>query len=212
MRNVNQQKYIISKKGYDLKGKNFSCNNIGQRKKSDFYETPYCLTQELLNRVKLSAPILEPACGDKAIVKVLFENDYSEDEIDYYDIKDGQDFLLEKRKYRTIITNPPYSLAFQFIQKAKQLCNDFYFLLPLSYLHGKQRLDYIYSDKTFPLNCIYVFDRYPMLGDPLRKDMKIRTGMVVFAWYHFSKKPEYSEPIIRWIDIQKYILSKKDLI
>lgn len=24
-----------------MKGKNFSCNNLGQRKKSDFYQTPY---------------------------------------------------------------------------------------------------------------------------------------------------------------------------
>lgn len=191
----------------DKKGKNFSCNNTGKRRKADYYETPYCLTQELLNIVKLKEPILEPACGDKAIVKVLLK-EYID--ISFYDIKDGQDFLQETQKYKTIVTNPPYSLAFQFIQKAKTLCNDFYFLLPLSYLHGKQRLDSIYSDKTFPLSCIYVFDRYPMLGDPLRKDMKIRTGMMVYAWYHFSKKPEYNEPIIRWIDIQKYILNKKD--
>jgi len=50
-----------------------------------------------------------------------------------------------------------------------------------------------------------------MLGDPLRKDNKIRTGMMVYCWMHFSKHPEYKEPIIRWIDIQKYILTKKDI-
>lgn len=192
-----------------MKGKNFSCNNVGQRKKSDFYETPSCLTIKLLELVKLKEPILEPACGNGAIVKILLK-EY--ENVDFYDIKHGQDFLSETNKYKTIITNPPYSLAFQFIQKAKTLCNDFYFLLPLSYLHGKQRLDYIYSDKIFPLNCIYVFDRYPMLGEPLRKDNKIHTGMMVYAWYHFSKKPEYKEPLIRFIDIQKYILNKKDII
>jgi hypothetical protein len=191
-----------------VKGKNFSCNNTGKRRKSDFYETPFCLTQELLNIVKLKEPILEPACGNKAIVKVLMKHKY--ENISFYDIETGQDFLQENELYSTIITNPPYSKAFQFIQKAKQLCNDFYFLLPLSYLHGKQRLDHIYSDKTFPLNCIYVFDRYPMLGEKLRSDGKINTGMMVYAWYHFSKKPEYKEPLIRFIDIQKYILSKKD--
>ena len=31
------------------KGKNFSANNVrGQRKKSDFYETPYSITSHLL--------------------------------------------------------------------------------------------------------------------------------------------------------------------
>jgi len=39
-----------------MKGKNFSCNNTGKRKKSDYYETPYCLTQELLNIVQLKNP------------------------------------------------------------------------------------------------------------------------------------------------------------
>ena len=29
-------------------GKNFSCNNLGQRKASDFYETPYSLTRQFL--------------------------------------------------------------------------------------------------------------------------------------------------------------------
>lgn len=31
-----------------IKGKNFSCNNTGKRKKSDFYETPYILTKKLI--------------------------------------------------------------------------------------------------------------------------------------------------------------------
>lgn len=36
-----------------MKGKNFSTNNTGKRKKSDFYETPYSLTWLLLEHEKL---------------------------------------------------------------------------------------------------------------------------------------------------------------
>ena len=61
-------------RGMKKKGKNFSGNNVaGQRKKSDFYETPYSLTEHLL-RVEAfdkSLTVCEPACGAGAIVRVL---------------------------------------------------------------------------------------------------------------------------------------------
>jgi len=191
-----------------MKGKNFSCNNVGQRKKSDFYETPYCLTQLLLEKEELEEPILEPACGNGAIVKILL-NKYKD--IDFYDIQEGQDFFNERNKYRTIITNPPYSLAFEFIQKAKTICPNFYFLLPLAYLHGKKRYDILYHDPIYPLKQIYVFTRYPLLGETLREDGKTNTGMMVYAWYHFAKHYR-SKPTINWLDNNPYILNNSDKI
>lgn len=47
-----------------MKGKNFSTNNTGKRKKSDFYETPYSLTWLLLEHEKLEGTILEPAMAE----------------------------------------------------------------------------------------------------------------------------------------------------
>lgn len=171
-------------------GKNFSANNIGQRKKSDFYETPYSITEQLLERETFNGTILEPACGNGAILNLI-------DAVGY-DIE--KDFLKETKQYDNIITNPPYSLSFEFITKAKQVAHKkIAFLLPLSYLHGKKRFDNIWTDKKFPLARIYVFTRYPMLGDKLREDGKYRTGMMVYAWYIWEKS--YKEkPIINWID------------
>ncbi len=130
-------------------GKNFSCNNAnGNRNKSDFYQTPYSLTKELLKRERFKGTILEPACGEGAIVKVL-EEFYNN--IFYYDIKQGNDFLFETREFDNIITNPPYSLFLEFILKAKKVAkNKIAMLLPLSYLHGKERLDKVWNDKDFP--------------------------------------------------------------
>jgi len=190
------------------KGKNFSCNNVeGKRKKSDFYETPFSLTEQLLDKEDLFEPILEPACGMGAITKVLSKR-YKD--IISYDLSTGTDFLNETRKFRTIITNPPFSLAFEFIQKAKELCPNCYFLLPLSYLHGKKRFDLLYSYGAYPLKQIYVFTRYPMLGDALREDGKYKTGMMVLAWYHFSKHHR-DKPQISWLDNNQYVLGKGDL-
>lgn len=184
------------------KGKNYSCNNLGNRKKSDFYETPYSLTEQLLELEKLSGGILEPARGKGAISKVLKKHDREPVE---YDAE--TDFLKETRTCDIIITNPPYSKAFQFIVKAKQVAQKkIIFLLPLSYLHGKKRFDYIWQDTDFPLARIYVFTRYPMLGDKLRKDGKYRTGMMVYAWYVWEKG-FIGQPEINWIDNNNYVLT-----
>ena len=125
------------------KGKNFSANNTGKRKKSDFYETPYSITRHLLNAEDFDNTkiVCEPACGEGAIVRVLEEKWQSTNIVSYdADI----DFLKDSRQYEYIITNPPFSLAFEFIQQAKRLAsNKFAFLLPLSYLHGKKRYDEI---------------------------------------------------------------------
>lgn len=191
------------------KGKNFSANNVsGKRKKSDFYETPYSITRHLLNveDFDYSLTICEPACGDGAIVKVLKEKT---ENIIAYDIE--HNFLSETEQYDYIITNPPFSIAYEFIVKAKQVARKkFAFLLPLSYLHGKKRYDDIYCDKEYPLKKVYVFTRYPMLGEKLREDGKYNTGMMVYAWFIFDK--DHKGPsMLDWIDNNVDVLSKKDL-
>jgi hypothetical protein len=189
-------------------GKNFSCNNAsGMRKKSDFYETPFSLTRLLLENEDFSKcnSILEPACGNGAIVHVLKE----------YGLKAGitaydreVDFLKEEKKYSCAITNPPFSLAKEFILKAKQVCTTkFAFLLPLSYLHGKERFDLIYSDTKYPLKKVWIFTRYPLLGEDLRADGKMNTGMMVYAWVVWQKRYK-GEPTLGWLDNDKYVLRK----
>ena len=190
------------------KGKNFSANNsMGKRRKSDFYETPYSITSHLLEveDFNKSLTVCEPACGDGAIVKIL---EKKWDNVVAYDIE--KNFLWETENYDYIITNPPFSLAYEFVQKAKQIATEkFAFLLPLSYLHGKKRYDNIYMDKQYGLKKVYVFTRYPMLGESLREDGKYNTGMMVYAWYIFEN--HYSGlPVIDWIDNNEDVLSKKE--
>jgi len=187
-----------------MKGKNFSTNNTGKRKKSDFYETPYSLTRLLLDKEKLVGEILEPAIGDGAIGKVLNEYQYS-----YmgYDLEN--DFLKQTQKYDTIITNPPYSISQKFILKAKENARKkILFLLPLSYLHGKKRYDEIWTDKVFPLAKVYIFTRYSLLGEELRQDGKHNTGMMVYAWFVWEKKHK-GEPVIGWLDNNEYVLKNE---
>ena len=193
------------------KGKNFSANNAtGKRKKSDFYETPYTLTRKFLDveYFNKNSTVCEPACGGGAITRVLKEH-WEDDKVTAYDQETN--FLWETGEYDYIVTNPPFSIAFEFIQRAKLVAKSkFALLLPLSYLHGKKRFDEIYSDRTYGLERVYVFTRYPMLGESLREDGKYNTGMMVYAWYVWTNG--YSgQPTIDWLDNNEDVLSKKDI-
>jgi len=192
-------------------GKNFSANNLGQRLKSDFYKTPSSITQQFLDTGELdfNKEVLDPCCGTLEMTNVLVKNFKAR--VHYYDINQDADFFEETNKYPYGCMNPPFSKSFAFIQKSKEVFTDkFAMLLPLSYLHGVNRYEHIWQDKTFPLKAVYVFTRYPMLSGTVRPDGKYPTGMVVYAWYVWDKS-WCGEPLIRWINNQQYIVSKKDL-
>lgn len=190
-------------------GKNFSCNNVeGKRKKSDFYETPYSITRRFLhhNCFSRKLQVLEPACGEGAIVRVLQEYGFSS--VIHYDKE--VDYLTESKSYDYVITNPPFSLAKEFILKSSEVATvGFSLLLPLSYLHGKQRYDEIYSRSDYRLKFVDVFTRYPLLGDALRPDGKYSTGMMVYAWFTWERS-HTGYPTIRWIDNDSDILRKSN--
>ncbi len=181
------------------------CDNK-KRNKNDLYETPYSVTQQLLDREKLIGKILEPACGNRAMVKVLKKNGYKD--ITYYDIETN--FLKEKRKFDTIITNPPYSISLKFIKLAQKLSDNIYMLLPLNYLHGNKRYYDLYKDSNFKLKTIYIFVRYLDLKKPLRADGKCFAGMMIYAWFHWNKNYN-GKPIIEWIDNNEFIVTKQNL-
>ncbi len=58
---------------------------------------------------------------------------------------------------------------------------------------------------------MYVYTRYPMLGEPLREDGKYNTGMMVYAWFVFERDYEGSA-VIDWIDNNEDVVSKRDKI
>jgi hypothetical protein len=192
------------------KGKNYSRNNAsGERKASDLYETPYSMTRQLLEVEKFDyrKRVFEMASGNGAQVKVLREKF---EQVIENDISYGLDSLVWPAKMPYVITNPPYSLAFEFIQHAKRITTKkFAFLLPLTYLQGQARFDKIYQDRRFPLARVHVFIRYPMLGDPLREDGKYRTGMQTYAWFVWDKNHR-GPPNIGWIDNREYVLNARD--
>lgn len=187
-------------------------NVSGKRPDSDFYQTPYSMTYKFLEREYFdkNKTILEPCCGEGAILKVLNKKGYK----NYgYDLLNPmaplyKDFFEEKKAFPYIITNPPFRYAKEFIKHSKTLVKEkFAFLLPLNYLHGKERYDSVWLDELFPLKKIYIFTRYPMLTDKIREDGKYKTGMMVYAWFVWDKS-HIGRPYIDWIDNDEDILKR----
>jgi hypothetical protein len=95
----------------------------------DFYETPEWCTLALLDNHQFpkSEVVFEPACGKGAISEVLRRQGFkvfSQDLVEYgyeYGMA-GYDFLEEVADVKgTIITNPPYKLAKEFVETALRL-------------------------------------------------------------------------------------------
>lgn len=92
---------------------------------NDAYMTPKWCVYSLLSKWKpRNIYIWEPACGTGNIAEVL-RNDYyvyTSDIHDYgYNLDTQTDFLKEKTNCSTIITNPPYTLIQEFIEKALEV-------------------------------------------------------------------------------------------
>jgi len=168
------------------------------RPENDYYPTPDYATLALLQKVKFSGAIWEPACGRGDISRVLAESGHSvisTDLVDYGYGMGGRDFLREiYLPAPNIITNPPYKKAQQFVQKAVELrAEKAAFLLKLTFLEGIARRG-LFS--YHPPAWIYVFSRRLQLtrnGDPYRN-----RGMIAFGWFVWERGYQGS-PRVDWI-------------
>ena len=170
----------------------------GERKRNanDFYPTPSYATEALMNREFFSQKIWEPACGDGAISKVLEDRGHmtvSTDLIDYGFGQPNVDFLMEQKLLAPdIITNPPFSLAHEFAEKAFDLGVDkLALLVRLQFLEGVRRGKFF---QKHPPSTVWVFSKRLSFN----VDGKFKSGGVMaFAWFVFKKDNKKTE--VKWI-------------
>jgi hypothetical protein len=165
-----------------------------ERATFDYYPTPEWVVHRLLEKISLPGGVwFEPCAGDGAIVKAV--NQVRQDvkwdlnEIQPDMCKRLSDELpqcsLTNLDYRTVskrsstpkvvITNPPFALAMEFIEKSLELDPDYVvFLLRLNFLASKARAKFMSSRPSF-----------------------IRTGQgdsVDYAWFVWSKTKQPNQP------------------
>lgn len=128
-----------------------------KRKPSDVYPTPYEATCALIrwHAPPVDATILEPACGNGAISRALKALGREVDSSDLRHTGYGQggiDFLADDTPAGAIITNPPFSLAADFIRHACKRAPYVALLLKSNYWHTAGRLTLF---DNYPPNGIY---------------------------------------------------------
>ena len=99
-------------------------------KSSNDFQTPKFALNPLLPYLKKDWLIWECACGSGNLIKALTSKGFSTIGTD---ILTGDDFLKWKpEKFDCIITNPPYSIKQQFLERCYELKKPFALLLPLT--------------------------------------------------------------------------------
>lgn len=168
------------------------------RAENDFYPTPKFATKALFKKEKFIGNVLEPACGNGAMSKIIkrYNKCISSDLIDrgYGDTKD---FLKDNfNKYDNIITNPPYKYAKEFVLRSKKIANKkIAMLCKLVFLEGISRYE-MFKDKSFPLKSVYVFCRRLKIykNGVIGKN----SGLIAYAWFIWDKDYK-GKPKIGWI-------------
>ena len=185
-------------------------NSMSTRAEHDFYatdpETLKVFLNEFFKENSLSGDILEPSCGQGHISKTLEDilpncNIISTDLIDRGYGTGGIDFLSYdyNRKFDTVITNPPFSIAKEFIEKGLEVSNKYVIMLcKIQLLEGVKRKDMFLNT---PLKNIYVHTtrQAPWKnGEPLDPNGKKWATTMCLAWFVWDK--EYiGQPTIKWI-------------
>lgn len=143
------------------------------RDEKDFYSTPRAAFAPLLN---ILPPTLAPDCadnlscyhepcaGDGRLIRWLKESgrrakgsDLSPQRCEEY-LPISVDYLKDTMPYQFVITNPPFSVAFEMCQHARTHAREFMFLLRLSFLESDGRGDWLSANEP---NGLWVLRKRP---------------------------------------------------
>jgi len=154
---------------------------------ADLYETPPEAVHALLQVESIQGPIWECAAGRGAIVRALREAGHEvagTDLVDYGspDARGGVDFLKAQSApdgVRSIVTNPPYQRAGEFVRHALELVPHVAMLVRLAFLKSQRRSDILDDGR---LARVYPFsNRLPMMHRDGWEGPRASNSMA-FAW------------------------------
>jgi hypothetical protein len=167
--------------------------------KAGYYKTQLWAALALFERLRIDDRVFDPCCGSGTIIEAArmlgIEANGSDIENRGFSGCWIFDFLtsakaVERVKGATIVGNPPYHLAVDFVRRAMEvlpLGGRAAFLVPLAFIESEVRAPLF---KEFPPRAIYPFgNRTSMPPGSLLKHRKVKAqgGSVAFAWYVWEK-------------------------
>jgi len=174
----------------------------GERERDDYYATDPKSVEALLKVESFSHYIWEPACGEGHISKVLEAAGYDvlSTDLVYRGFGDEKPFnflVTDETIMDDIVTNPPYSLAMEFVYKALEILRmggKCAMLLKIQFLEGKARAELF---KKYPPKIVYVFSERQICAK--NGDFAATKGSAVcYAWFVWEKGFQ-GDPVIKWI-------------
>lgn len=193
-------------------GKLAGGNPKNERVDYDFYATDPIAVQKLLEQYQIKGTdVLEPCIGNGNIANTVNKFYGNQKSITGVDIVDRgypntilSDYLTwePEKKFDCIITNPPYSLAKEFVEKSMKLLNSdgqLMMFLKIQFLEGAKRKEMF---SKYPPKYIYVFRNRMATwnnGEPLDPNGKRWATTMCHAWFVWEVG-NTDEPIVRWLD------------
>ena len=168
--------------------------------KNDYYATPDSAVEKILQVANLEGTVLEPCSGCGNFAKKI-ENCTASDirtDDDVYGEKGKDIFTYEDNSYDVVITNPPYNICQEVIEKSLKIARKrVYMLCKLQFLEGAKREQFF---KDTPLKKVYVFrKRVTMYPANLPENERPKnSGTIAYALYEWEHGYT-GEPTIGWL-------------
>ena len=151
-------------------------NRGAARNESDFYPTPLSAFTPLIPYLPKRVAIWEPAQGDGRLVRAMKEAGLQADGQDIREAK-AYDYLQDKAHKACVVTNPPFSLAQEFITNAWEHSRESFMLLRLNFLGSQKRREWWRKHEP---SALFVLSQRPCFtGDG-------KTDATDYAWFYFS--------------------------
>ncbi len=153
-------------------------NRGASRQPRDFYPTPEHAFKPLLecDALPFNTLYYEPAQGDGRLVRWLNESGRW---CEGSDLATGTDFLTVTARKEFIITNPPFSLAQEFVTHALALSDNVMMLLPLGFLGAQKRRDWFVANEP---SALFVLSKRPSFTG------NGKTYAADYAWFYWGQQ------------------------
>lgn len=174
------------------------------RQKEDFYATDPVAAEWLLKLIDIpkDKPVWECCSGEDHLANVFREKGYSvrtTDIVKRLDTTELLNFLDQDEEFDgSIVTNPPYKLATQFVEKAMQtvtLGNYVCMFLKVQFLEGKERKKLF---KKYPPKFVCVTSS--RLSCAMNGEFEKYPGSAVaYAWFIWERGHQ-GDTILKWFN------------
>ncbi len=123
---------------YKRDNKSNQIGDIYEPKGYDACQTPAYAIDPLLPYLDRDWIIWEPAAGEENLVEALYDSGYSAERVIISDILTEKNFFeYSPDCWNCIITNPPYSIKYKWLERCYQLGRPFALLVPVEILGAK---------------------------------------------------------------------------